>query len=273
MQPWTDAAQPPGVPPGPPLRTTVLVAHPADEILSLGGQLAQIGALTLVHVTDGAPRELASTQRASFASRDSYAQARSRELDRALAAAGVRHARSRELGITEQEVTHHLSDLVKVLIGELAHADVVLTHPYEGGHPDHDACAFAVQAACTLRWLMGAPTPQRLEFACYHARDGRLAAGRFWEAPGCPERVIALDHAQLTAKRAALAELLTQSSSLGTSLGKTPAEVERLRRAPSYDFARPPPPEEVLYERQDGAMSGVLWRSQALGALRALGLD
>ena len=268
-QPWTDAAQPPGTPPSPPLRTTVLVAHPADEIFGLGGQLAQIGALTLVHVTDGAPRELASAQRASFGSRDSYAQARAREFDRALAAAGVRHARSRELGINEQEATHHLADLVKLLIGELAHADVILTHPYEGGHPDHDACAFVVQAACTARWLMGAATPQRLEFACYHARDGRLAAGRFWEAPGCPERVVALDDGQLTAKRAALAELVIQN----TRLGAGPADVERLRRAPSYDFGRPPPPLEVFYERNGGGMNGALWRSQAQRALRALGLD
>lgn len=268
-QPWTDAAQPPGAPPGPPLRTTVLLAHPADEILGLGGQLAQIAALTLVHVTDGAPRELAGPQRASFATRDSYAQARARELDRALAAAGVRHAHSRELGITEQEATHHLADLVKVLIAELAHADVVLTHPYEGGHPDHDACAFAVQAACTLRWLMGAAAPQRLEFACYHARDGRLAAGRFWEAPGCPERVIALDEGQLAAKRAALAELVIQSTRLGTG----PTDVERLRRAPSYDFGRPPPPQDVFYELQGSCMSGALWRSQAQRVLRTLGLD
>lgn len=268
-QPWTDATQPPGAPPVPPLRTTVVVAHPADEIVGLGGQLAQIGALTLVHVTDGTPRELAAAQRASFASRGSYAQARARELDRALAAAGVRHARSRELGITEQEVAHHLADLVKVLIVDLAHTDVILTHPYEGGHPDHDACAFAVQAACTLRWLMGAATPQRLEFACYHARDGRLAAGRFWEAPGCPERVIALNNTQLAAKRAALAELVIQS----TRLDSGPTEVERLRRAPSYDFGRPPPPQEVLYERHGGSMSGTLFRSQAQGALRALGLD
>lgn len=268
-QPWTDAAQPPGALPGPPLRITVLVAHPADEILGLGGQLAQIGALTLVHVTDGAPRELAGAQRASFGSRERYAQARARELDRALAAAGVRHARSRELGLTEQEASHHLADLVKLLIGELANADVILTHPYEGGHPDHDACAFAAQAACTARWLMGAATPQRLEFACYHSRDGRLAAGRFWEAPGCPERVIALHDGPLAAKRAALAELVTQNMRLGAG----PADVERLRRAPSYDFGRPPPPQEVFYESQGAGMSGALWRSQASGALRALGLD
>jgi LmbE family N-acetylglucosaminyl deacetylase len=247
----------------------VIVAHPDDGILGLGGQLGEIRPLTLVHVTDGTPRAADDARRAGFASRESYAQARARELDRALAAAGVRHARSTELGITDQEAVHHLADLVKLLFSELAQVDVVLTHPYEGGHPDHDACSFAVQAACTLLWMTGAAAPWRAEFACYHAHEGRLLSGTFWDAPGCPERVITLDAPQRARKRAALDEFVTQRALIQSY----PLDVERLRRAPSYDFTQPPPPQEVLYEGHGCAISGSLWREQARSALRVLGLD
>jgi LmbE family N-acetylglucosaminyl deacetylase len=266
-QPWTQAVH--RAPTAPALRTAVLVAHPNDEILGLGGQLAQMRSLILVHVTDGAPRDPIDVRRAGFTSREGYAQARASELDRALAAAGVRHASSRELGIAELEATQHLAELVKLLLGELAQADIVVTHPYEGGHPDHDACALAAQATCTLLSLMGAVAPLRLEFAGYHAREGRLCAGRFWDTPGCPERAITLDDTQRTAKRAALAQLVTPS----LHPGSYPAEVERLRRAPTYDFTRPPPPQELLYEHPGARMSGSLWRAQASAALRSLGLD
>ncbi len=54
----------------------------------------------------------------------------------------------------------------------VAHPDaaVVLTHAYEGGHPDHEAVAFAVQAS-------GRP---RIEMAGYHAGpNGHMIAGQF----------------------------------------------------------------------------------------------
>jgi LmbE family N-acetylglucosaminyl deacetylase len=153
-------------------------------------------------------------------------------------------------------------------MSELAQADVVLTHPYEGGHPDHDACAFAVQAACALLGFLGAAAPLRAEFACYHAHGGQLRAGHFWDLPGYPERVVALEAPQRERKHAALAELLTHAVT-----DSYPVDIERLRRAPSYDFTRPPPPQDVLYERQGSGMTGPLWREQVRDALQTLGLD
>jgi LmbE family N-acetylglucosaminyl deacetylase len=243
--------------------TALIVAHPDDEILGVGGQLAVIPELILIHLTDGAPRDLADARRAGFETRNAYARARARELDRALEAAQVLPLRRRALGMTDQEAVEHLAQLLAPVEEELGAATAVITHPYEGGHPDHDACAWLVQCACERLHRAGRPAPVRLEFASYHAREGGVATGVFWPAQGCPERLVPLDAAQLARKRAALAEFATQSDVIAAF----PVSPERLRPAPRYDFTRPPPPGDVLYDRYGWRMTGESWRRCARAAL------
>lgn len=244
----------------------LVAAHPDDEILWLGGQLAGIPRLALVHVTDGAPRDLADARRAGCASREAYARARARELDRALQAACVTGARRRQLGWVDQEAVAHLRELIVVLEEELRGAAAVLTHPYEGGHPDHDACALAVQCACRRLQHAGCAAPLRLEFASYHERRGETAAAVFWPDAGCPERVLRLDVGQLARKRAAVAQFATQKE----VIGRFPLQPERVRAAPLYDFTRVPPPVSVLYDRFGWRITGDLWRARARQAVAAL---
>lgn len=146
---------------------------------------------------------------------------------------------------------------------ELCGAAAVITHPYEGGHPDHDTCAFIVQCACQRLRRAGRPVPVRLEFASYHARDGDTARGVFWPAASCPERVVPLDARQLARKQAALAEFATQRAIIDSF----PLDPERLRPAPRYDFTRLPPPGEVLYDRFRWRVTGESWRERARAVL------
>lgn len=67
-------------------RVAVVGAHPDDETIGAGAQLARLRRLTLVHVTDGAPRNGRDAAAAGFADPRAYAEARRAELDAALAA-------------------------------------------------------------------------------------------------------------------------------------------------------------------------------------------
>lgn len=214
-------------------------------------------------MTDGAPRDLADARRAGFATRSAYAEARARELDRALQAAEVAPAHRRALGIADQEAIDHLPELLGLLETELRAAAAVITHPYEGGHPDHDTCALLVQCGCERLRRAGRAAPVRLEFASYHARGAGTARGIFWPAAGCPERTIPLDVRQLARKRAALVEYATQKE----IIAPFPVDPERLRPAPRYDFTRPPPPGDVLFDRFHWRVTGESWRRAARAVL------
>lgn len=247
----------------------IVAAHPDDEVLGLGGRLADLPALTLVHLTDGAPLDLSDARSAGYASRDSYAHARERELERALAAAAAVVEHRIAFGIVDQEAVWHLSELTGELAAVLEGVDSVFTHPYEGGHPDHDAAAFIVQAACARLARDAGRAPRRLEFASYHARGTDIVRGAFWPDPLCAETVIELDSAQAARKRAALAQFVTQRS----VIAEFPVEIERSRAAPYYDFANaaaPPPPGAALYDRFGWPLNSALWRREAARVLAEL---
>jgi N-acetylglucosamine malate deacetylase 2 len=236
-------------------------AHPDDETLGFGSRLPLFEDLELVHLTPGAPRDDGDARRAGFADARSYAAARAGELDAALAALGAA-PRRRQLGYTDQDVVFHLTALTDQLAKLLDGAALVLTHTYEGGHPDHDAAAFAVQAACRRLRALGRPAPVRIEFAGYHLRRGERVTGTFWPDPGRPEMPVRLEGDALARKTAALAAHRSQAAVIGWFDGSR----EAYRLAPDYDFAAPPPPGEALYDGWGWSLTSALWRGQARAA-------
>jgi LmbE family N-acetylglucosaminyl deacetylase len=249
-----------------PARAVAVVAHPDDETVGFGLRLARLSDLTLVHVTDGAPEDMGDARRAGFATRAAYARARAAELDACLEALGAAPRRV-ALSLRDQTAVFHLAWLAGVLRGLLEGAALVLTHAYEGGHPDHDACAFAVQLACEALAAQGGGAPVRLEFAEYHkAPSGRLASG-FWPDPAAPAVTPQPRPDEIARKTAALACHRSQ----GRITAWFDPAVEAYRQAPRHDFARPPPSGAAAYDDWGWPTTSRSWRQAARAALAELG--
>lgn len=238
----------------------VVAAHPDDETIGLGGSLARLASPVIVHVTGGSPEDLADARAAGFYTRDEYACARRGELLCALALAGIPADRTCELAIPDQGAALRMGEIavrLRELFDRLRPA-LVFTHPYEGGHPDHDATAFAVHAACR----MAAGPLSIVEFTSYHDRGGAMESGRF--LPGGTETVEApLDAAARRMKRRMFDCFATQRR----VLENFSIDVERFRLAPEYDFTLPPHAGTLYYERFEWGMTGERFRALARQAL------
>jgi len=241
----------------------VVAAHPDDEVIGIGGHLASLCEPVIVHLTDGAPR--------SIPDRESYAATRSQELARALALAGIGENRACVLGAVDQESSFALVELtvaLEKLIAEF-HPAVVVTHPYEGGHPDHDAAAFIVAAAVRRH----RQKTLVIEFTSYHNRTPEAAlpeleVGTFLaNSPGPVDLRILSPEARERKRR-----LFDCFESQQHMLVQFPVNIERFRVSPAYDFGAPPHSGMLFYEDKNWGLTGEEWRRLARQALHDLKL-
>jgi LmbE family N-acetylglucosaminyl deacetylase len=246
----------------------VIVAHPDDEAIGAGGLLAGLPDAVVAHVTDGAPRDDRYAQSKGFATRESYARARRREVVAALAHVGISPERCRGLGYVDGEASMQLLELVfdvADLMDEVK-PDVVLTHPYEGGHSDHDATAFAVQLASAILRRDNAPAPIVLELTSYHNDSGTRRVFSFLPFIGSEERTIALTDSEKILKKRMYEEFTSQQH----VLERFPIDIERFRPAPRYLFTKAPHEGQLDYERFCTLITGAQWRQHAAKALEAI---
>lgn len=246
-------------------RVLVVAAHPDDETIGASTMLATQHEVTVIHVTDGAPRDRRWWPRDAPSSREEYARLRRREADAALALVGIGAERIHRLGLVDLEACRALPDLITAIRDALdrERPELVITHAYEGGHPDHDAVAFAVAEACAE-----VPAPLVVEMALYHGASGELRAGE--HIPGAPALAIALAPAERTRRAAMLDCFASQRATIAPFRA---IDREVFRCAPTYDFARPPHRGPLLYERWGFPVTGTEWRELALRARKSTRSD
>jgi LmbE family N-acetylglucosaminyl deacetylase len=242
-------------------------AHPDDETIGIGARMRHLRNLTLIHVTNGAAEREGAT-RAGFPDAASYSAARFKELERVLDLLAVHPRERRILGFVDGDTARSLDRLVDVLTTELRAKSLVITHAYEGGHPDHDSCAFAVQQACDRIAASGETPPIRIEHAGYHSYKGYQRAGRFWASERTSTAWVHLNARERRLKASALEAF--ESQSWLRSVFRVDSEV--YRAAPIYDFTRPPAPGAFLYDTFGWDMKGGTWLALARDAISRLQL-
>jgi LmbE family N-acetylglucosaminyl deacetylase len=255
-----------------PASAVIVAAHPDDEVIGAGGLLTRLRQAIVVHVTDGAPRNNVDARAAGFAGWAEYAARRRREAETALAMAGLGVERLRCLDFPDQQATLNLLALARRLADLLREVGpaAVITHAYEGGHPDHDASAFAVHAARRLLAQAGTKPPRLIEMSGYHGFGGGFVVANFIpHADAGRVTTVKLGAAAQARKR----RMLDCHVSQRAVLAPFTVTAERFRLAPRYDFAVPPHPGALHYEGQDWGMSGERWRALAQAALLELGLE
>lgn len=239
-------------------RILVIVAHPDDEVIGAGGILRYMRGAHIFHVTDGSPRSCADAFSAGCASREAYARVRREELLLALKYAGFGPHDCSRIGMIDQEVSYNMAGLSWRIADILKEwrPEVVLTHAFEGGHPDHDATAFSVKSACSILEKRGIAAPRIIEFASYHGNGGcEIVAGDFIPFPGHDVWRVKLSEVESDLKRGMMECFRSQRHTLAAfQVGE-----ERFRFAPDYDFRKAPHEGVLYYEFFDWGMSSRKW--------------
>jgi LmbE family N-acetylglucosaminyl deacetylase len=231
------------------------VAHPDDETIALGARMKRLGEAQFIHVTDGAPRNEEDSRAHGFADLDDYRQARAQELAGMFREAGLHRANQMCLQFRDQEASLNLAEISRKVAQHIAlhEPEIIFTHPYEGGHPDHDACAFAVHHAVAINRARGGGRPLVIEAPFYHAGSAGFGSGTFLKHDGwMPEMSYELSVAERERKQRLVACFATQRETLSGFHNAT----ERFRIAPVYDFTRPPHAGKLHYEHYPWGMTG-----------------
>jgi LmbE family N-acetylglucosaminyl deacetylase len=220
-------------------RPLIFVAHPDDETLACGGLLQRLPASLVVFATDGTPAGYGLER--TFGSLKAYTELRFQEASRALGHIPNSSFKwlSRPDGsyFSDQHVYEELPAAATSLraIAQSFSLDAIVSHTYEGGHIDHDACSFIamhIAAALSLK---------RFEFPLYWLdQSGKAVLQRFRDSnPGVaaggldgavtPVMEWQLNEAEIQCKKKMMAEYHTQRGTVSTFTPGT----ERFRPAAS----------------------------------------
>ncbi len=214
-----------------------------------------------MHVTDSAPDDPTEWKRCR--SKDEYAQLRERELRAALHEAG-HSGQSLRMLVPDRTAAYDLATLTERVAQIFAQQKtaIVFTHAYEGGHPDHDATAFAVHQAASKRGVTVIEAP------FYRKKAGKKKSvwQEFIPLPGVEHIFLGLDSVARELKHRMLQAHRSQSSAVEHVI----VSAEFFRTAPAYDFTRPPNDGVLSRNYERAGIDAAKWSTLVREALIAL---
>lgn len=199
-----------------------VLAHPDDETFGAGGTIAAYALagvpVTCVCATRG--EQGRNMGKPFFATRETLAELRVRELSAACAALGV--ADLRLLGVwdktTEFRDPERVADGIEAILREVGPSLVITSHPVHGGHPDHCAVGEA-----TLRAVRRLPPGERPRVIC-------RVSPQLAEAEGGKVFTVPVEGAAAEARLAATVAHRSQSEAMLQRLQANPQDAEERRR-------------------------------------------
>jgi LmbE family N-acetylglucosaminyl deacetylase len=224
-------------------RVLVVVAHCDDEVIGWSAWLDRYRReIRILHVTNSVPQNPEFYRKRGYEDPAEYGRIRRAEMLEAVGLLGVKPEQCEVMAIADGDAANHVEEIAR-RVRELD-PELVATHAYEGGHPDHDACA----AAC--QWT---DVGERWEAPYYHAKG----VGRFLENRG--------DEVEERVDPEVKRRLFGCFPSQGEVLGRFALDVERVRRAGVYDFGRPPHEGRLYYEGRPVGWTFREWASAVGG--------
>lgn len=233
-------------------KTLVIVAHPDDEIVGCGSLLQRVREPLILFATDGAPRDRFFWER--YGSREAYAGIRREEARAALDEIGVSQceflppANNPGQFFLDQDLFLNIPRALEAISEIVVHTrpEALLTLAYEGGHPDHDTCAFLTS------WIAREYVLPAWEMPLYHRSSNGVVVRQEFIVPEGDEVLFDATPAEVERKRRALQAYISQQDILTEF---NPA-IERFRPQASYDFHRPPHPGVLNYEAWHWSVTG-----------------
>jgi N-acetylglucosamine malate deacetylase 2 len=215
-------------------RILVLAAHPDDETIACAGLLQRAAKSLVVFAVDGAPPHYGFEKK--FGSLQRYSEVRFAEAFRALSfvprCSILRLSRSDGTYFPDQHLFLELPEAFDSLlkIARQFSPDHLVSHAFEGGHLDHDACHILAWRAAKALNL------QNLEFPLYwKSGDGRDVFQQF-RAHCEDEFVVQLSQKEHRIKRRMFSEYRSQKNLMSVFR----LDPERFRPVLPADCAEPP---------------------------------
>ena len=219
----------------------LIVAHQDDETIGCAFLLRKHASLHVSFCTDGgSPRTRPVWRALGMTRRSEYVATRRRE-----AYAALRSSAATFRVEFHQKEDGELVKSLQPLYAELSAIlqefgpDFLVTHAYEGGHPDHDCCSFITHQ---LSQEFSVPV---WEFPIYHRGPRGVVAQQFL-SPSPDMQYLFPDHDRLLYKSNMMAIYESQDM-LGNLSVFDPARPEFYRAQPRYDYTQKPNPASTTY--------------------------